>query len=898
MLHFAIFLVTAIIIAIYGFLLNDEPPTQPFSKRIWRWALAVVVFVVGVILAFYWISPTAHLAPFYLVDFALGGVAGFVGASWISVHKMLQSSAMLGNEWLSALESRYKFFSLTIVVIAAVQMVQPYLDTWLSGATDLEVAGLVKLQISSAANRAPQTGTSFAEPAKSTPSSDVNRVQQSLDTVMSIGSTPALDVKFPQETNGNSDCGYRIPSSPVCEDWKKIGKTLSDIRRGDGGPASQNAYAALPMVVRDIAQIAFLASKNESEFERIIKTSYQDASSPPQDAPLTWVRAMQNNYFLFTHMNGVLACVETYSKTLRDLRLQLLDSHELVRALMLLSSNPLGLSSDDQQQALQEPVASFAAKDGGDTGFSRWRVLGPGPDRDGQLGLLTSTALERIADVAANIAVELRSATARPMPDETTVNTFKGTLDDVRSILAVLKDVAINTNSLSDAAQVARGSVARLESAAETEGVTGRDKEYGPARNDMIVVDKEMQDLADVLADSALTPWLRVTRRVDQSLTNVFEKSANEMWVYGQGGRQDYERWTWGSAPPPITSDSGQECGYTSFDVFRNSLISFLGGRIKIQAGSASDHSAIEQVARSVEFTPYVSIAAANLFAGIGGTESGVALLTRWLDQIPSTYWNSSPGGHSATSQAADVWMRIRAFSALNLLLRDEDSAPVDERYFGDLLASITESMAVAKPDVAIWFQSDKCSVPGENELYKATAQFFYFYYMTLRHKAVEISERRASTQGSSREGFMDDATVEELQRYETLPEHCLATVRQFTEHPDGWRASIGVTLAQGLARRGLSNQWAGSEAGKKHPDVKRARQIFTASARLLAAEAEKSDKDVEREVGKSETNHVIGATTNPGLLELRLLGNQDPWARFLTAARRSLEALGEAPSQ
>jgi hypothetical protein len=201
--------------------------------------------------------------------------------------------------------------------------------------------------------------------------------------------------------------------------------------------------------------------------------------------------------------------------------------------------------------------------------------------------------------------------------------------------------------------------------------------------------------------------------------------------------------------------------------------------------------------------------------------------------------------------------------------------------------------MASTKPDVANWFTN--CALTSRTALYKATAQFFYFYYMTLKIRQSEFSEMRPYKDDTVGEMFIDNSTVEELRRYMNIPDTCFSTVRQFTSQADGWRGQIGVTLAQRLAQRGLSRQWAGEAAGLRNPDVVEARRIFIqADARLAKASKDYDDEQVERRAAGEQ-----GADSSiAGPLELRLLGGPNPWSRYRTTARHGIEVLGGAESR
>src|ERR1019366_1150700 len=198
------------------------------------------------------------------------------------------------------------------------------------------------------------------------------------------------------------------------------------------------------------------------------------------------------------------------------------------------------------------------------------------------------------------------------------------------------------------------------------------------------------------------------------------------------------------------------------------------------------DLLATKNIARSLEFAPYSTLAAANLFAGIGGKESGVALLTRWLDQVPRNYWESTvdskePAYQATAAHAADVWLPVRAFSGLNNILEQDARNTVSERFFAQLLGDVSKALATAKPDVKFWFNAANCGIAGETPLYRATAQFFYFYYMALRHRESELADRSTFTNDGSTEVFIDNDTVDALKRYMNQLDLCLSTVKQFT---------------------------------------------------------------------------------------------------------------------
>jgi hypothetical protein len=106
---------------------------------------------------------------------------------------------------------------------------------------------------------------------------------------------------------------------------------------------------------------------------------------------------------------------------------------------------------------------------------------------------------------------------------------------------------------------------------------------------------------------------------------------------------------------------------------------------------------------------------------------------------------------------------------------------------------------------------------------------------MQLKERESEQADLVASSSDEGR--FIDNQTVGEFKKYIEIPLQCFSLVEQFTKDADGWRGQMGLTLGQRLAKRGLSPQWAGAEAGIGHTDVLQAKRMFIDSeARLVSA--------------------------------------------------------------
>src|ERR1019366_7846936 len=215
----------------------------------------------------YRVTSGTQSLPLYVVDLALGGVAGFVGGTWISVHRMLRFPEMLGDQWLPALESRYRFLTLVLAGIVAIQLVIPHLELWLSQTTGFEIAGLIKLQVAPTASQGAQSNPSFARPASSVAPSEVDQVQQALDTVMSIASLPALETAARTDPNTVEKCDRFFMARSVCDNWNLARSLMLNGRSETISFGNQDAYANLPIILRDLAQISFLASKDEAGFK-------------------------------------------------------------------------------------------------------------------------------------------------------------------------------------------------------------------------------------------------------------------------------------------------------------------------------------------------------------------------------------------------------------------------------------------------------------------------------------------------------------------------------------------------------------------------------------------------------------------------------------------------------
>ncbi len=893
MIHFSVFLVTAIFIAICTARLQVAAP-------FWRWSVAIAAIAMAtitLILSFTlnrWFGSSPGYLQSFVVDFTLGGVAGFVGASWISVHRLLGSPGMLGDEWLSALESRYRFLTILLGGIVAIQLVTPYLERWLSSTTDVEVAGLIKLQIAPTANQSSQPSPTFPQPASSTAASDINSVQEALDTVISIAGAPSVEaVPSSAAKTLAVNCENRGLARSVCDDWDQYRDLILSGRGSEPGSTSQNAYSRLPMVLRDLAQIAFLSSKDETEFTKNLKGALDDRNSP------AWGVALRDNFTFFDHMNGVLRCVETYSKTLRDLRLQLLDSHELVRALTLLASNPMRF---DASRGPLTATSVILPESGNSV---RSQLTRAADARGNKSRPLTQQRLEGVSSLVVRLAgtldteiESLRSVTQ----SKDVIDKARPVLNDAYRILENVIGTEIDHQQLEDAVLAADRRLSMFSNQVLSDKPDA--EKINLVKKDFEDLNSRVQQFARDISDLALVPWYRAVRRVDQSLATVFERSSSELWVYGRDEYRDYEMWTWGAGPRPITSESGRECSYGGFDIFRNGLLSFLGGRTASTEPitPAKDFRVIEPLARSLQYTPYTTIAAANLFAGIGGRESGEAILTRWLDQVPRNYWEASQGGKGTGVHAADVWLSVRAFSGLNNLMEQDGRSSINEGYFQDLMADMIKSLAAAKPNVGSWYTKANCGIAGKTPLYQATAQFFYFFYMTLRLRESELNARHSYSNDGSAEIFIDNGTVDELKSFMNLPDACLSAVQQFAGEGNGlpgqgvgWRGAVGVTLAQRLARRGLSKQWAGADAGVKHPDVYQARRIFIDSESLLS----QAMKIYNAEATKAEgANRGPESDVERGPLEIRLLRGQNPWLRHWMEAKTGVEALGDAAGE